>query len=72
MLRCRKLVEPGWLDPDMFAVGAIRGACVIGLESIYIVGQGVSSTKGSVKFDDSVNAILLQEKGINIPPSGLP
>ena len=49
-LRCQKLIDPGWLDPDMFAASAVRVACVAGLKSIYIAGQGVSSTKGPVQF----------------------
>ena len=69
-LRCHKLVDPGWLDPDIFATSAIRVACVAGVKSIYIVGQGVSSTKGPVRFEDHVNVMSSQENGIKIPPSG--
>ena len=56
-LRCQELIDPGWLDPDMFATSAVRVACIAGLKSIYIVGQGVSSTKGPVKFEDNVEVV---------------
>ena len=56
-LRCQKLIDPGWLDPDLFATSAVRVACIAGLKSIYIAGQGVSSTRGPVKFEDNVEVI---------------
>ena len=56
-LRCQKLIDPGWLEPDIFAIRAVRVECVAGLQSIYIVVQGVSSTKGPVKFEDNVEVI---------------
>ena len=56
-MNCRKLLDPGWLDPDVFATIAVRVACVAGLESIYTVGQGVSSTRGPVEFNDDVEVI---------------
>ena len=31
-LHCRKLLDPGWLDPDMFATAAVRVACIAGLK----------------------------------------
>ena len=56
-LNCRKLLDPGWLDPDIFGTVAVRVACLAGLKSIYTVGQGVSSTRGPVKFNDIVDVI---------------
>ena len=56
-MNCRKLLDPGWLDPDIFATIAVRVACLAGLKSIYTVGQGVSSTRGPVKFNDIVDVV---------------
>ena len=41
----------------MFATIAVRVACKAGLKSVYTVGQGVSSTRGPVKFDHDVEVI---------------
>ena len=56
-LNCRKLLDPGWLDPDMFATIAVRVACITGLTGIYTDGRGASSTRGPVKFDIDVVVI---------------
>ena len=56
-LHCRKLIDPGWLDPDMFATTAVRVACIAGFKSIYTAGQCVSSTRGPVKFSNDVEVI---------------
>ena len=56
-LNGRKFLDPGWLDPDTFATTAVRAACIAGLKSIYTTGQGVSSTRGPVKFNENVEVI---------------
>ena len=67
-LRCQKLIDPGRFDPDLFAASAVRVACVASLKSIYMAGEGVSTTKGPVKVEG--NLFLLQEIGTKILPSG--
>ena len=70
-LHCRKLLDPGWLYPDILATTTVRIACVAGLKSIYIAGQGASSTRGPVKVSNDVEVILFTREWEHIPPSGL-
>ena len=50
----RRLLDPGWLGPYVFATTAVRVACIAGLKSIYTAGHGVSSTRGQAKFSNDV------------------
>ena len=70
-LNCRKLLDPGWLDPDMFATAAVRVACIAGLKSLYTAGHVVFSMRGPVKFSNDVEVSPFTREWEKIPPSGL-